>query len=153
MESVTVRGPVENGELQLTTAQLELERRFLRSMKAGSRVIRTTEKEVVDKTYKQVKTVFGLIVRVILNDFDDRGIDSSLIFRTKDDRPTGNKIKVDSLKNYLYEICPIYRNGKQVTLSKMTIEEASRFIDEVRNYATSWGVYIPEPDPNWKEKK
>jgi len=45
-------------------------------------------------------------------------------------------------------------DGRRVTLSKMSTVQAAKFLDECRNLvSTTVGIYIPDPNPNWKSER
>lgn len=145
-------GEIKDGKLVLSAAQQELRRRLLASYKDGTRVRETLTKKSPAKTHQQIKTIFGLVVAGVLNVFEDNGWDSSILLNTE--RPTGIPVSKELLKEYFYAVCPIYDNNEnRITLSKTTIDKAAQFINETRNWAASqWGIDIPDPDPNWKDK-
>ena len=107
------------------------------------------------KSYQQVKTHFGLLLNTIIAKANDEGIDTSAFLKLiiRDDLPTGIGLTKDFLHELFYCLCPVYDdNGRRITLSKMNTEQASKWLDECRNLMASRGIYIPDPDPNWKEK-
>lgn len=144
---------VNHGVLTLTSSQKKLRQHFLASMKDGTRVIETIVRDTKPKTHAQVKTIFGLAIAQIAADFNDRGWDTSMLLNMT--KPTGVPVSAGLLKEFLYAVCPIYdENDKLITLSKTDTRQAAKFFDEIRNYAASqWSIYIPEPNPNWKDEK
>jgi hypothetical protein len=107
------------------------------------------------KTNQQVKTHFGLLINTVIAKANDDGIDTSMFLKMliRDDLPTGVGLTKGFLHELLYALCPIAdEEGKRVTLSKMTTDQACKWFDECRNLLASRGIYIPEPDPNWKDK-
>lgn len=151
--TMELHGTVENGILKLSLTQLKQRESFLNSMKDGCRVIESLTVERKPKSYQQVKTHWGLVITTILMEFSDRGWDSSTLLNLP--VPTGIEVTKGMLQEYLYAACPVHNEeGQRVTLSKMNTLEASQFFEMVRNFAASqWSIYIPEPDPNWKEDK
>ena len=85
-------------------------------------------------------------------ELDDMGYDTSFILNT--DKPTGIGITAEHLTTFFYSVCPMFDDdGKHITLSKSNTKQAAKFFDDVRNYlASQWGIHIPEPDIDWKEK-
>ena len=143
---------VNHGVLTLPSSQKILRQHFLTSIKDGTRVIETIEKDTKPKTHAQVKTIFGLAIAQIISDFEHRGWDSSMLLNMP--KPTGIGISKGLLKEFLYAVCPIYdENDKPITLSKSDTAQASKFFDDIRNYAASqWSIYIPEPNIDWKSE-
>jgi hypothetical protein len=99
-----------------------------------------------DKTQNQLASIFGLAIKMIIQEFNNEGIDTSYLI--KSEKPTGIEVSIELLKEYLYCVCPTFNeNGKRITLSKMNTKQASVFFDSIRNYAASnWNIYIPEPE-------
>lgn len=145
-------GTIQKGRLTLPAAQKELRMRSLASMKDGTNVRETIVREGRNKTHQQIKTIFGLVIATIIQSFEDNGWDSSILLNTK--QPTGVPVTKGLLKEYFYSMCPIENDeGDRITLSKATIEQAMKFIDNTRNWAASqWSIHIQNPDPNWREK-
>ena len=137
----------------LTQSQKLLHAQFLGTLKDDYRVVMTITRDTKPKTHAQVKTIFGLAIAQIVADFETRGWDSSMLLNMP--KPTGVEVSKGLLKEFLYAVCPIYDdNDKLITLSKADTRQAAKFFDEIRNYAASqWSLYIPEPDPRWKEEK
>jgi hypothetical protein len=112
----------------------------------------TLQRKLPDKSHKQLGVVFGLVVSKTLEAFEELGYDTSYIIKSS--RPSGIAVSPDLLKEYLYAVCPIFRNGIRITLSKMDVAEANQFIEAIRNYISAeWGIYIPEPDKNWRQSE
>ena len=105
------------------------------------------------KSQKQLGAIFGLMMARAKCELDDRGMDTSFIFKL--DNPTGIDICIEDLKQYFYTTCPIYNEeGIRITLSKSNTKEAARFFDNVVSYmASQWSIVIPNPDKDWKEKE
>ncbi len=145
------RAQIENEKLNFPGMQKELWRQ---------RLITWNEKQVVvdlklwrpSKSHQQVKAIFGLALATLVREFDDRGWDTSVLFRLP--RPTGIPCVADDFKRWLYAACPIYdSDGKYITLSKSNTEQASKFLDDIQATAsTEWTIYIPDPDKNWRQK-
>jgi hypothetical protein len=121
-------------------------------MKDGTPVKMKLTRISPHKTHQQVKTIFGLVIAMIIDVFEERGTDSSILLNT--DKPTGVPVSKVLLKEYFYVVCPICdSDGNRITLSKAPIDKAAQFIDEIRNFAaTQWSIDVPDPDPNWKLK-
>ena len=105
-----------------------------------------------DKTYQQVKAQWGMVIGMTIEELDSRGYDTSFIYNLP--KPTGIAIKPRQLQDYLYVVCPTYaEDGRELTLSKMDIQQASQFFSECRDYlASQWSIVIPDPDPNWRNQ-
>ena len=146
-------GIIKDGKITLSNIQKELRQQYLTSLKDGTLIKETLTKTAKDKTYQQVKTIFGLVITTIINEFNDRGWDSSILLNTE--KPTGIATSKGLLKEFFYSVCPIEDDeGNITTLSKATIEQAMKFINNTRDWvASQWGIYVPDPDPNWREIK
>lgn len=145
-------GKIQDGRLTLPNVQRESRKLFLSSMPSGTLIKETIVKISPNKTHKQIKTIFGLVLTMIVEEFNNNGWDSSMILNLS--KPTGVEISKNLLKEYFYAVCPISDDeGNNVTLSSASIEQARKFIDNVRNFAVSqWGINIPDPDPNWRNR-
>ena len=114
----------------------------------------TYARKLPDKSQKQLAVVFGLVIGQTLDAFENLGYDTSYLLKL--DKPTGTEVTVELLKEYLYAVCPIFdEQGKRVTLSKMDVAQATKFINDIRNFISSqWEIYIDDPNKDWyKEKK
>ena len=147
-------GTTYQGNLTLSPLQLKLRRDYLKNMKDDTPVSEEIKPIRKGKTHQQIKTIFGLAIATILDEFEDRGIGTDELLGLE--IPTGNPVSKGMLKEYLYSVCTIYsEDGKRITLSHKdcTTKCASDFFDAIRNFmASQWGVYVPEPDPNWNVK-
>lgn len=143
------RGQIQNQELIFPGMQDELWKQRLTTW---------NEKQVVlnlnlwrpSKTHQQVKAIFGLAIAFLVREFDDRGWDTSVLFKLP--RPTGIPCVAEDFKRWLYAACPIYDDdGNYITLSKTNTAQASKFMDDIQATAsTEWLVYIPDPDKAWR---
>ena len=99
------------------------------------------------KNVNQVKYTFAGIISSAIEQAEDIGLDSSEFIAEliRKDLPSGVKIDKDLMKEILYACCPVIRKEKRITLSKMTKDEASKFIDDCCNLLSAHGVYIPPP--------
>jgi hypothetical protein len=108
------------------------------------------------KSYQQVKTHFGLLIKTVIAKTNDEGIDTSKFLKllVQEDLPTGVGLTSGFLHQLFYLLCPVYDDeGKRVTLSKMNTEQASKWLEDCRNLLASRGIYVPDPDPNWKDNE
>ena len=109
-----------------------------------------------EKTHKQVKTIFGLLIATAIAEVNDKGTDTSgfLKLMMDDTMPTGVPLNKDLLKNLLYSFCPIYNDkGERITLSKASSVQAAKFFEDCRDLLASRGIMIPDPVPDWKTLK
>jgi hypothetical protein len=147
-------GEFLNGKFRLPPLLAEDRRQYLASRKAGTRATETFAEESKNKSHKQVKTVFGLIVATVKRHCDEHGWDSSMFLKL--DKPTGTSPSEGLIKEYFYATCPIFADdGQRITLSnpKCTMAKAAKFIDETMAISASeLSIYIPEPNPAWKEE-
>jgi len=151
MSEIKIYGVIQNGEFCAMPEQQRLEAHYLKEYKDGTLAERITRKFGQPKTKHQLGAHFGLALAIIIAEFDDRGYDTSFLYRI--DKPTGIRIDKDLLKDYFYSVCPIFEAGQRITLSKATSEQASKHFNDVRNWASSqWQIVIPEPDKERKHK-
>ena len=127
------------------------------------RLITWNEKQIVvdlkvwrpSKSHQQVKAIFGLALKSIKQEFDDRGWDTSILLRSE--MPTGIAVTPTLLKEYLYAVCPIFNDsGEAITLSHKDCdtEKTAKFLTDIQAWsATQWCIYIPDPDPSWRSKE
>ena len=137
----------------LTQSQKLLREHYLTSIKDDTRIVETITRDTKPKTHAQVKTIFGLAIAQIVDEFESRGWDSSMLLNMP--KPTGVEVSKGLLKEFLYAVCPIYDdNDKLITLSKADTRQAAFFFDDIRNHAASqWEIYIQDPNKLWKEKE
>ena len=109
-----------------------------------------------EKTHKQVKTIFGLLINTAILEANEKGIDTSEFVKllTDDSMPNGVPLTKDFLKELLYICCPIFdEQGHRITLSKASTKQANKFFEDCQNLLSSRDIYIPDPNPNYKENK
>lgn len=144
-------GTKQNGKLVYPPAIAEAKRKYWERIKEGATVRSSLVVPRADKTDAQLGAIWGLMLTQAALELEDRGFDTSFIYNLSE--PTGIAISKDDLCRFFYNACPIYSDGKKITLSKADIRQASEFFEDVRNYmASQWSINIPDPDPNWKEK-
>jgi hypothetical protein len=145
------RGQIVDGKLNFPLMQDELRRQCLTSWE-GKQIVETITIWRPGKSHQQVKAIFGLALSTIKHEFDDRGWDTSMLLRI--DTPTGIEVSIEILKAYLYAACPIFDDhGDAITLSNKNCDttRAAKFFTDITAFAASqWAIYIPDPDPNWR---
>jgi len=94
------------------------------------------------KTQKQLGAYFGLAVDKIREAMIDKGWDICGVAPNK-----------EMIHEILLRTCGgVGEMGACIRLSNMTIEQASKFFENVRTWAaTQLNINIPDPDPLWKE--
>ncbi len=146
-------GTKQGGGMTFSVHQITLRKRYIASLKDGTPLTEEIKPIRKGKSWEQVKTIFGLAIVTILDEFESRGIGTDELLGLS--VPTGNSISKGMMKEYLYAVCPIFsEDGKRITLSHKdcTTKCASDFFDAIRNFmASQWSVYIPEPRTDWKE--
>lgn len=145
-------GKAKKGMLEMSPEQKELRYQYLSNLKASDLIEETLKKYRSPKSQKQLGAWWGLFCKVVLAEFDDRGWDTSYIFKL--DKPTGIGISSELLKEFLYAMCPSYNDlGERITMRGMDTLQMAGFFEQCRNFAASqWSINVPEPDPNWKNK-
>ena len=148
-------GTKQASGMAFSVHQLELRRRYIHSLKNGTPLSEKIEPIKQAKTHQQVKTIFGLAIMKILDEFERRGIGTDELLNL--DEPTGEPVSKGMLKEYLYAVCPIYNeDGKRITLSHKdcTKECASNFIKSIQHWAQRrYEIFIPDPNPELKDRQ
>ena len=138
---------VQDGHIRLTPAQHSLRQRYLCSLKNGIQITEEIKPIRKSKSHAQIKTIFGLAIQTILDEFEGRGIGTDELLGLE--IPTGNPVSKGMMKEYLYAVCPIYsEDGKRITLSHKdcTTKCASDFIKAIQAWAASqWQIFIADP--------
>ena len=145
--------PLPDGQLKMSPEQAAQRKLYLSSFKLDDVIEETLQKYRQPRSHKQLGAWFGLFSKTVLAEFDDRGWDTSYIFNLEN--PTGIEITTDLLKQYMYAKCPAFDdNGNQITMRNMNTLKMAKWFDDCRNFASSqWSIYVPNPDPKWKDKK
>ena len=140
---------------EVSHSQSLLRRQWLDTLKDGQTIEIEYRVARSPKTNKQVKTVFGLLINSVVVKSVDEGLDTKDFLKrlVETDIPSGNGLTSGFLYNLFLTVCPVVdKDGRRITLSKMDIEQAGTFLDECMNLMASCEIYIPEPDPEWREK-
>ena len=147
-------GEIKDGVFILSDSQLQARKNYLSKQKDGASVSEELKVVRKPKTQQQLGAFFGLAIKTIKMEFDDRGIDTSYLL-PQAEVPTGIPVSEGLLKEYLYAVCAVFDDdGKRLTLSGMSTKTAAEFFDNVQNFAASnWSICIPEPSPDWKTKQ
>jgi len=145
-------GKKENGTLVHPPAIAEQKRRHWESIKEGAVVKSSISVSRASKSQSQLGAIWGLMLAEAVIQLDDLGYDTSFIYNLS--KPTGIKIGKEDLCHFFYQACPIHNEeGQRITLSKSNTKEASKFLDDSRNYMSSqWGLIIENPNPGWKNE-
>jgi len=151
---LTIFGTKKDKGIQASKDQMMLRQQYMDSLKEGTEVSVTYKTIGQAKTHKQVKTHFGLVIATILEAFNDRGWDTSILLGGG---TSGVPVSKGLLQEYLYIVCPMYDDdGNRITLSNknVTSVKCSQWFDDIRNYAASkWYIVIPDPNPEWRKEK
>lgn len=108
------------------------------------------------KSQNQLGAHFGLMIASAIEQANDIGLDTSSFLREliREDLPSGIGLTTNFLKEIFYCLCPMYDdNDRRVTLSKANTIQASKHFEDCRNLLAAHGIYIEEPNPNWKQNK
>ena len=140
-------GTKQESGMTFSVHQITLRKHYIASLKNGTPLSEKIEPIRQAKTHQQVKTIFGLAIMTILDDFESRGIGTDELLGLED--PTGEPVSKGMMKEYLYAVCPIYNeDGKRITLSHKdcTTKCASDFIKAIQHWAERrYQIFIPEP--------
>jgi hypothetical protein len=123
---------------------------YMARLPVGAVVEREVKRIQRHNTQAQRAAFFGLMVQIVLDDCEERGIDLSTFFHT-DELPPGLPVEEHHVKAYLYACCgDVGPDGQHKTISKMDVSEMSRFFDKSRTVlAGKKGIVIPDPQPRW----
>ena len=151
--TATVQTIDGSARLQFAPGMRKLLDSFLQSCKDGQAVTLEIKRLRAKGTYQQCKTIWGLLVMSIKHGLDEMGVDFATLI-SSDKMPPGLPVPKDVIMQILYATCnDVGDNGERKTLSQMDIVERMRFFDRCRDYAASaWGIIVPDPEPNWREK-
>jgi len=139
-------GYVKDGCLYFSPEIARIRTTFLNETKDDTKIVESITRQYPGKTDKQLGAWFGLLISMVLREFDERGWDMQVIFKNV---PAGLRMTPDAMYQFL---CGMFGEGK--TLSQMDTIEASRLFEESRKWiASQWQIYVPDPDPNWREKQ
>ena len=107
------------------------------------------------KSQKQLGNIFGNMIDKIIyeaNEVRQDGIDGLIVYLKQLDVPKNLEANTDIVKKVLYTVAPTYNEkGEEITLSKMNTNQANDFFERVRDIMAGY-VYIPDPNPNWKQE-
>ena len=144
-------GTIEGNRINFPGEQTHLMKEYLSSTKDGTMVYVRIGKYSAPKTNAQLRAWWGLFAATVITEFNDRGYDTSFLLNI--DKPTGIPIDRDILKEYMYNVCPVYKEDRRIGMSSMSVEQMSKFFDDCRNFvASQWNIFVPEPDKN-REKR
>ena len=106
------------------------------------------------KSNAQLGAFFGLLIASAIEQANDTGMDTSTFLKemVRFDLPSGVGLTKGFLKELFYCLCPMRRGDRRITLSSATKEEASRFFTECQTILSAHNIYVPDPDPEWRDK-
>lgn len=129
-------GIKQNGSLSFKPGILKYRQDYINSLKDNCQIVETITKISKSKSQEQLGYIFGGIKFLIKQKFDEMGLDIC-----------GCPINDTQIMDILYLACG---DGKR--LSGMNMDETRLFIERVLAWcAKELGLYIPDPDVNWKE--
>ncbi len=137
------KGTIQQGQIIRPSIVEESRRQYLSSMKDETPVTEEIKKFRPHKTHQQVKCHWGLVMQRAKHGFDELGYDVM-----------GVPLSSDMIQMILYKFCGgVGENGENKTLSKMSIDEASRFFENCGTFLSQFGIVIPVPDKDWRKTK
>ena len=138
--------------MMFSPMQVAERRRYLESLENGTAVKETITKQTRPKSQQQLGAHFGLALQRIIEAFNDMGWDSSMILNLP--KPTGTGTTKGMLQEFFYALFPVFdEGGKRKTMRDFSTAEESKFYEQINSFASSqWGIYIPDPNLNWKDK-
>ena len=136
-------GKVIDGHLKYPPNAEELYMRTLSESEGKLLRVRISRSGPI-KTHKQLGAYFGLAVASIREAMIDRGWSIC-----------GVAPNQQMIHEILSQSCGgVGMNGQVKRVSQMSIEEMAQFFDNVRDWAAQeLHVVIPDPRPDWKDKK
>lgn len=138
-----IHGQVKNGRLTFHPTSEELYMRVLSDLEGKSVILRLYRKGPA-KTTKQAGAHFGLAVAMIRERMIEMGWAVCGVAPNK-----------EMVHEILLRACGgVGEMGESLRFSQMTIDQASKFFENVRDWAASeLNLVIPDPDPEWKKRK
>ena len=131
-------GIKQGDSLSFRPGVLRLRTQYLSTLKDGCEVTETITKISKSKSKEQLGYIFGGIKFLMKQKLDEMGEDIC-----------GCPINDSQIMDILYLAC-----GDGKTLSKMNMAETAMFIDRVQAWCSKeLGLFIPDPDPAWRENK
>jgi len=114
---------------------------WIKSLKDGQDVRLTMTKVRSKRTDRQLKTIWGFLLPIAMDAFNQAGIDCM-----------GVPLSRDMAKKILYHYCAgVGESGETVTLSDQDIPECMEFFERCRNWlAEAFKVVVPDPNIFWK---
>jgi len=108
------------------------------------------------KSQKQLGDTFGNAIKKVLyeaNDVRQDGIDGLVQYFKQLNLPKNIEATKDIVMKVFYTVAPTFNDeGEEITLSKMDTKQATDFMRRVKDAMAGY-VYIPDPDPNWRDKE
>lgn len=142
-------GPTKDGNIDLSPIMRSAREDYIRRWKEGTLVRERITRILQDKSQAQLGAHFGLMFRVVLDEFESRGWDLQMLFKNV---PPGLPVTKDILKEYLYAVAGnVGDDGERKRISMMNTAEMSRHFELSRDFlASAWSIWVPEPDANWR---
>ena len=137
-----------NGKAIFAPAVLEQRREFWKKIREGAIFRESLTVPRREKTYPQVKLIWGNMIANTILQADEKaiGISDLLVYLLADDIPKGVAIDKDFLHQLMYIICPTTdEDGKKITLSKMDTTQASSLFKRYCNIMAGINILIEEP--------
>lgn len=149
-----IYGSKHNAMVQYQPEQTLQWQNWFDKLKEGALVKVTYKLYRPHKTWNQVKNHFGNAIRLLVQEFDDRGWDASMLYRME--TPTGVPVTFAMFQQFFYALYPTTNDeGKLITMSApdFTTEHCSTLFEAIRSHAASqWSIVISDPDPNWRQQ-
>jgi len=146
-DHITIAGIVRDGKLRYPPEQIQKFREFIERYKDGDVFTLTAEKVPgPEKTYRQVKVHYGLVIKSWMEQRYDQGCPYIELWNSRQER-----IKLPLTKEVceavLYAHCaPRDSEGNIITLSQMSVEQASKFFFDCSVFLYEFqNVIIPLP--------
>ncbi len=142
-----------DGEIRDKEAILESVLVAMGNMKDGCVEI-DVERAKKHRSPKQVKMIFGLMIKDTIAQANEAGIDTSdfLKYLVNSSIPKGQGLTKGFLHEIMYAVCPTTDDeGRRVTLSKMNTEQAGKLFEGFRKTVAGAGIYIDDPNPDWEK--
>jgi len=129
-------------KLKFEPATRELMNIWLKSLPPGQIVSVEISKPKVKRSDPQLKAFWGMIMTAAREAMTEQGWDCM-----------GVPLADEQIKKLLYHYCGgVGSEGRMVRLSKQNVQECSEFFERCRNWLANFGIIVPDPDRNWRDK-
>ena len=116
---------------------------YLKNLKEGKKYIEEVKEDRETKSQKQCGAIFGVLIPAIQTRMTDMGLSICKVAPSQ-----------DFVKEILYRCCGgVGEYGENLTLSKMNVAHATKFIDNIYHFCADQldGFQAPILSPDWRD--